>query len=144
MKGSCFISLKNSLGLKKSFTLPELILATAILAIALCSILMSFYACFFLNEANRNRSIAISHAQYILEDIKSMDFDYIEDDINDGDWDWTIGGIESHGLLPLPNETTDAAASNASGLINTSVTVYWKDRGLRDRNLSIITLIAEP
>ncbi|MBN2830874.1 MAG: type II secretion system protein [Candidatus Omnitrophica bacterium] len=59
---------------KKGFTLPELLLAVAILAFAISGMLYLFVNCSFLNNSNRNLSIATSHGQFVMEGIKNAGF----------------------------------------------------------------------
>ena len=64
----------------------------------ICSVMvfLLFANCTILNEFNRNRTIAISHAQYIMEDIKDQDFSGLQVRINtDSEWDLDVSGIES-------------------------------------------------
>lgn len=126
-----------------AFSLPELLLATAILAFALCAILLSYINCFFLNESSRNLNIAISHAAYVMEEIKNTDFSSIKANIDNGNWDWSGTDISSRGLTALTNETIDTQV-NGTTLLDILVTVNWRERSLRDRNTSVESLIAEP
>ncbi len=128
---------------KKSFTLSELLLAVAIMAMALGTILLALVQCFLLNEANRNLTVAVTHAQYVMEDIKNTNFDDIKTKINNGDWDWNSSEIASQGLIPLNNENIDTAVTGTT-LLDIKVTVTWKDRGLRNRSISLETYIAQP
>ena len=128
---------------KKSFTLSELLLAVAILAMSLGAILLALVQCFLLNEANRNLTRALTHAEYILEDIKNTNFENIKTKIENGDWDWDSSEIVEEGLTPLNNENIDTSV-NGTTLLEIEVTVTWKDRGLRDRSTSLETLIAQP
>jgi len=128
---------------KKSFTLSELLLAVTILAISLGSILLALVQCFLLNEANRNLTIALTHAEYVLEEIKNTNFESIKTKIENGDWDWDSSEIASQGLIPLNNENIDTAVTGTT-LLDIEVTVTWKDRGLRNRSTSLETLIAQP
>ena len=126
---------------KKTFTLPELLLAMAILAFALSAIIMGFITCFVLNEINRNLTIASSHAQYQMEEVKNTAFGgIINDTINAGDVDWPDI------LEALPDEvmtvTVNPVAGTNNTLLNVNLTVSWNDRGLRARNLSLQTYIA--
>ena len=124
---------------KKAFTLPELLIATMILVLALCPIIMSFTYCFLLNENSRQITTAISHAQYVMEDIKNTDFDDITNGtLNSTDSDWPSN------LTALPNETINATVTGST-LLNVNVTVSWDDRGDRPRIYKTLeTLIAKP
>lgn len=127
----------------KGFTLPELLLASAILAFALSSILLAFISCFFLNEMNRNLSLATTHGEFVLEEIKDTPFSSIASKIGSNYWDWNQTSIESKGLASLPSETIDTSVSGVT-LLDIVVTMNWKDRSIRDRNVSLETLIAQP
>ncbi|MDD5506606.1 MAG: prepilin-type N-terminal cleavage/methylation domain-containing protein, partial [Candidatus Omnitrophica bacterium] len=54
----------------RGFTLSELMIAAAILVLVLSALLVLYINCMILNEASRNLSIATSHAQYMMEEIK--------------------------------------------------------------------------
>ncbi|MFH1767727.1 MAG: hypothetical protein ABH858_01015, partial [Candidatus Omnitrophota bacterium] len=63
--------------------------------------------------------------------------------IENGDWDLSTAQIISQGMGVLNSETIDAQVSG-SGLLTVTVTVNWKDRGIRDRTISLGSLIIEP
>ena len=130
----------------KAFTLPELLLAAAILAFAVSSILLAFISCMVLNEMNRNLTTATSHAQFVLEEIKDTNFNAVKGCTgNCTAWDWSSTSINSKGIEALPNESIDTTVSLiGSTLLDVTVRVGWKDRGLRSRNVTLETLIAEP
>jgi type II secretory pathway pseudopilin PulG len=121
----------------KAFTLVELLLAAAILALVISGLLLVFLNCIFLNEANRNSTTAISHAQFAMEEIKNTNFGSIASAT------WGNSTIVSKGLNPLNNESISIGVSGST-VLNVNVTVNWKDRGTRDRNMSLVTLISEP
>jgi type II secretory pathway pseudopilin PulG len=122
------------------FTLSELLLAAVILAFALSGLLTLFVNCMFLNESNRNLTIATGHAQYVMEEIKNTNFAALKTKIDNGDWDWDGQDIGSKGLTALSNESIDTNATGTDPL-DVTVTVNWKDRGTRDRNTVLETLI---
>lgn len=128
---------------KKGFTLSELLLAALILVVALSAILIEFLACSVLNDSSRNLTLATTHAGYIMEDIKNTSFANIANNINNGDWDWDSSDITGEGLTALRNESIDSSVSGTT-LLTVTVTVSWKDRNNRDRNVALATLIAEP
>lgn len=133
--------------LTQGFTLPELLLAFAVMALVLAGALSLFISCIFLNEANRNMSVATGHAQLVLEEIKKTNFISMQTGaINpDTNWDWNNAAISSKGLIVLSNESIGTQATwTGSDRVNVNVTVSWKDRGQRDRSLSLETLITEP
>ena len=139
------------------FTLSELLLAAAILVFVLAGLLALFLNCSVLNEANRNLTVATSHAQYVMEEIKNESgLANIKNKINtEGTWD--VNTIINKGLQALPSEsiaicccsppcsgTNPCVSCPATGdLLGVSVTVTWRDRRLRNRNTNLVTLIAE-
>jgi hypothetical protein len=135
---------------KQGFTLSELLLASGIMAFVLVGLLQLFITCIFLNESSRNLSVAIAQGQYLLEEMKNTNFtNYKIGSINaDTYWDWDSATINSNGLGALNSEaiTTDAAwvDEGTKDRLDITVTLAWKDFGLRGRSLVLRTLITEP
>ncbi|MDD4981919.1 MAG: type II secretion system protein [Candidatus Omnitrophota bacterium] len=128
---------------KSGFTLSELLLAVAILAFAMSGMLYLFVNCSFLDNANRNLSLAVSHGQFVMEDIKDADFSGLQASINAGVWNWDAVAISAKGLTALDNESIITASTGVDPL-HIVVTVLWKDRGSIDRSFILETLIASP
>ena len=126
----------------KAFTLTELLLAFAILAFALTGILALFTSGMFLNEANQNLSLAASHAQYVLEDIRNTSFSSIKTDINSGNWNWNAATISGKGMTSMASESIATAVSGTEPL-DVTVTVSWQDRNSRSRAEYFETLISD-
>ena len=124
---------------KAGFTLAEIILATAILAFALASLLALFVSCMLLNDASRNLTQATGHAQFVMEEIRNTDFSNIASNIGNGDWDWDNSTVTAQGLDALRSESIDTQVSGSDPL-DVSVTVSWQDRSGRDRNMTLETL----
>jgi prepilin-type N-terminal cleavage/methylation domain-containing protein len=59
----------------RGFTLAELLLAAAILALVLTGLLSVFVSCIIFNETNRNLTIAYAAAQAKAEEVKNTTFD---------------------------------------------------------------------
>jgi len=127
----------------KGLTLAELLLTAAIMAFVLCGLLILFVNCSFLNDANRNLVVAMTHIQYILEDIRNTDFTGLESTITTGSWDWNEGDIVSNNLISLPNEYIDTNVFQSGNPLGVSVMVTWQDRRGRDRSREIQTLITD-
>jgi len=125
--------------IKSGFTLSELLLAAAILVFVLAGLLALFLNCMVLNDANRNLTLATSHAEYVMEEIKNTAFTSIKSKIDNGDWDWNTTTIGSKGLTALNNESIDTNATSTDPL-DVTVTVIWKDRNARDRNIGLHSL----
>ncbi len=132
----------------RSFTLAELLLACAILAFVLTGLLSLFINCIVLNEANRNLTIATSHAQYIMEEIKAAGFTGLETKINSNNgtpagWDLNSAQIGSspYNLTPLDTETIETSVFQSGDPLGVSVMINHKDRGQRDRQIELRTFI---
>lgn len=124
---------------KKGMSLVELMFAAGILAFALCGIVSLFVNCSKLNEANRNLSIAASHAQFIMETIKYTPFANIKTNIDDEVWNWTTTQINANGLIALRSEAIETSAIGTRPL-QVTVTSTWQDRTGRNRTFFITTL----
>jgi hypothetical protein len=122
----------------RGLTLTELLLAAVILAFTLAGILLLFINCMFLNEASRNLTIAVTHGQFALEEVKNTAFGAI----SSATWDEAI--ISSKGLTPLNTESISIGVGLIADPKDVTATVTWKDRGVRDRSLVLTTLISEP
>lgn len=121
------------------FTLTELLLATAILVFVLSSLLLVFINCIILNESSRNLTVAVSHAEFALEEIKGQDFSSIASST------WNTSTIASRGLIPLGSESLAITVAGAgTNPKNITANVTWKDRAVRDRSLTLETLFTEP
>lgn len=127
----------------KGLSLPEVMLAGAILAFVLSGLMMLFIGSAFLNEANRNLSLATSHAQFVMEDIKNTDFGDIKTKIDNGDWDWNAQAVAARGLSALDSETIDTSVTGTNPL-DIAVSVRWIERRTRNRSAQLETLISEP
>jgi len=122
---------------KLGFTLSELLMSAAILAYVFSALILLFINAGFLNEANRNKTIAVSHAQFTLEEVKNTLFADIASAT------WNSATIVSKGLVSLNNESINIVVTGTEPK-DVRVTVNWRDRRLRNRNVSFETLITEP
>ncbi len=130
----------------RGFTLSELLLAAAILAFVLAALLALFANCLILNEANRNLTVATTHAQYIMEEIRdtaNADFTQVESKINNHDWDLDASEIESapYNLAALNNESINTDVTQSGNPLGISVIVGWNDRGQKPRSIELDTLL---
>jgi len=122
--------------LDKGFTLIELLLALLIVAFAVTALLSLFISSIFLNMANRGLTIAMSHAQYVLEHTKNKNFFYIKNEI------WNIDDISNVSLVPLDSESIVITVTDSGSYIkNINATVNWQDRGIINRSITLETLI---
>ncbi len=128
------------------FTFIELMLAAAILASTVLVILHNLISITLFNETIRNYATAITHAQFVLEEIKDADFYIIKDENDNGFWNWNRTKIYAQGLAAMKNETITTSTSEVSGpaLLNITVRVDWLERNGRVSNRKLTTFIAEP
>jgi len=133
--------------MKKALTLAEVLIATVFLVVISSSILMLFTSCMLLNEANRNSTVAITHAQHIMEEIRDTSFVSVEGIINGGSWDLDASELAdpdgSYGLVVLDSEIIDTSVVIVGDLLEVTVSVNWQDRRGRNRSEELITRIAD-
>lgn len=111
----------------------------------LAGLLALFVNCIFLNESNRNLTLAASHGRYIMEEIKATDFAQIEPKINNGDWDLNAAQLEGapYNLTVLSSESVNTNVTQSGNPLGVSVTVQWNDRRQRARSIQLDTLFAD-
>jgi prepilin-type N-terminal cleavage/methylation domain-containing protein len=141
---------------KKGFTLIELLIATAIFVFAASGIVYMFINCAFLDQANRNKSIATTHAEFVMEDImeymRTNNVSSLQTQIETPNlaWNWntnTMGsksGCASPYAYPcvLNSESITTTCVHGSDPLDVTVTVSWKDRAQANtRSLQLETLI---
>jgi len=96
-----------------------------------------------LNQSNRNMILALSHAQYVLEDIKNTAFSEIKTKIDNGDWDWNTSAIAAKGLAALDSEVIDTSHGLVNNPLEVIVGIRWKDRRQRQRQTELRTLVSK-
>lgn len=110
--------------LDKGFTLPELLLSAAILALVLCGILATYISCFELISTSENLTLAVNAAQRKIEEIRDYSFSQIYADYNNHTF--TVDEIapgNSKGIVYIDNSTAD--------LLKVTISVCWRQRGSR-------------
>ncbi|MGE5309028.1 MAG: type IV pilus modification PilV family protein [Deltaproteobacteria bacterium] len=132
---------KRKKGNSSGLTLVELLLSTAIMAFAIAGTMGVFFNCLFLNSANSNLAIAESHAQYVLENIKNADFAGVRSNIDNGVWNYDAAGINGAGLTALNGETIVTTHGTAANPLDIIVTVQWRDKFNRNRDVFLETMI---
>jgi hypothetical protein len=148
-KLSCLIS---SLRLNSSYgtSLAELLVSAAIMAFALSVIVLSSFRNVTLNESSRNLTIATSHADHVLEDIRNATFSNVCSSIYTDNWNWGVGyatTIASKGLSALNNEsihtttTTSSVSCATATILDITVQVNWNDVQQRAQSQSFRTQV---
>ena len=113
----------------KGFTLLELVVSTGILLIVISGLLVSFISCLLMNESNNNLVTAVNDAQYVLEQIKGLTY-------ND------IDNYTPPIFTNLNNETIpQPSVVETGGIKQVTVNVSWTERQ-RNRTFSLSTRIA--
>lgn len=126
---------------KRGFSLSELLIAAAILALAVSFILLEIIAYNTLNSSSRHLTTAVSHARYVMEDIRNAGFITVRESGNTL-WDWDSSRITSEGLNCLNGENIDTSVSGTDPL-DVMVTVNWNDTNQRTKSIYLETLIAQ-
>jgi len=127
--------------MKKTITIAEVLLAGILLAVVLSGILMLFINCMLLNEANRNSTVAITHAQYVMEEIRSTSFGSIQTMANNGTWDLddTELAAAPYNLTVLDLEVIDTTVTSVGNLLEVEIGISWEDRRGRERSEQLMT-----
>ncbi len=152
---------------KKGFTLPEVLIAAAIFAFAIAAILKMFIGCAFLDQTNRNKGVATTHAEFVMEDIMEYMRNNTDSDPlaslqttidppevgGEGAWNWDSDticnrlGCTSPCVYPcvLNNESIATSYNtNTTNPLEITVLVSWKDRAQTNtRSLELKTLISK-
>ena len=106
---------------KNGFSIVEVLIATVVLALAICGILGAYTTCLVLVTTSKNVSAATNAAQGVIEEIRSTPF---VDIINDFDgMIFTVNDIpSSRGVVYV----TDTGALGSSELLGVTVSVCWQ------------------
>ena len=126
---------------RSGFTMPEMLLTAAILGYALSVVLAGYVNNVALDEASRNLSSAVSHAEFVLEDIRNTSFSSVAGNITSGNWNWNTSTVTTQGLTALNSESI-AATSSGTNPLDITVTVTWNDLHGRSRSRVLKTTIS--
>ena len=118
---------------KKGFTLFELMIAIVIGALTLTALVEGFVGIMVLNEMSREKTIAINHAQYVMEQFQDTNFSNLTTT------DWTTWAT-NNGYNTLDNEQINVSFNAlATDLFEITTTVTWQTRN-RPMAVSFLTL----
>lgn len=117
---------------KKGFTLVEVMVASSILLVGIVSLLFFFVSIIALNETNNNFLIAATDAQFVLEDIKSLNYTEINS---------YLAQFNSAQFNNLINEVVNVTSTVTGNLREVSVNVNWDQKG-RAQNFTLSTQVA--
>lgn len=119
----------------KGFTLVELMFAVSVLLISILALLSGFFGALFLNNSSNNLTTAVNDAQYVLEQIKGLDYTCIQ---NNFDGCYTLPEFSN-----LSDETVGLSCVSAgTNMSKVNVTINWQDKQ-KTRSFSLATYIAK-
>ncbi len=135
-----YLSLKDATeenSMKRGFTLLELMFGVSVLSIAIIAALSSFINCAFLSESSRNLVTAANDAQYVLEQIKALDYDTrIATNFPSGYTLPTFTNLKNEVVAFDPSPTIGPSISTIA------VKVSWTERQ-KSRSFSLATYFAK-
>jgi len=135
-------SWKKRLSMKrrsKGFTFAELLVTVLLLGGAVGAMLTFFVQSIELNNISRDMSLAVSHVQYVLEDIRSSS-GVIVNQIDNGVWNYdTDTEFSDRELTRLPSETILVQYSGTAPLTIT-VNLGWQMNNGRWQTLMFQTI----
>lgn len=123
------------------FSLVEMMFGVGILGFILAGLLSFLVEFSTLNKLSRDLTFVTSHAQYVLEDIRSSS-GVIINQIDAGEWDLnTDAEYAAAGLQRLSGEVVDVSHNNASPLTIT-VNITWNQENGRATSQTFYTIDA--
>ncbi len=125
---------------RHGFTLVEMLVTVGILGFILVALLQFFVEMMSLNDISRDRTVAVSHAQYVLEDIRSSS-GVIVDQIDSGEWDLdTDTEFSERGLVRLESEVVDVGREAGADPVVITVDITWQQGNGRQQQVTFTTI----
>jgi type II secretory pathway pseudopilin PulG len=123
----------------RAFTFVEILVSIGVLALTLTALIAFFAQSLELNAISQDKTLAASHAQYVLEDIRSSS-GVINTQIDAGVWDIdTNDEFAVLGLQRMDNEVIDVA-HDASTPPELTVTITWQLKNGRQEQITFYTI----
>ncbi|MFA7574638.1 MAG: type II secretion system protein, partial [Arcobacteraceae bacterium] len=110
---------------KRGFTLIELMVVVAILALVAIGLFQAFTAAFQSMNDSRDRTVATNYAQQILEDYKNMHFERIQP------FSGPIADSKFHQSISV--------SQIEDNLKRVIAEISWDDRNNNEKNISAVT-----
>lgn len=126
----------------KGVTLTELMSSIVIISMTVFSLIGVLVNMNVLNELNRERTLAVVHAQHIMEEIKDSHFTGLEMIINNGGFNLSTGQLSTapYNFLPLPNESIITSIVSSGNPLRIEVRVNWLAKGVSSRAYTLESL----
>ena len=123
---------------KSGFTLIELMFSVVILLVSILALLSGFMGSLFLNNSSSNLTVAVNDAQYVLEQIKGLNYTTCVQD------NFAVGCYVLPVFTNLPSETValNPAPTIGPKISKVTVKVSWLDQK-KIRSYSLATYIAK-
>ncbi|MFH1191457.1 MAG: type II secretion system protein [Candidatus Omnitrophota bacterium] len=125
---------------KKGFTLIELMMGVSILLVSGLALLSGFLGSMFLNNSSNNLTIAVNDAQYVLEQIKGLDYATRIYGANLSNYYTPPTFTNPDGQVVFTSSLEKIDLSTSISQI--TVTINWLDKG-QGRSFSLATYIAK-
>ena len=124
---------------RKGFTLVEVMVGVFVLLVSILAALSGFLGSMFLNNSSSNLTIAVNDAQYVLEQIKGLDYTTCTQYLPNACYALptfnNLPGVETVSFDPAP--TTLGA-----NIRKITIKVSWQDKG-QIRSFSLASYFAK-
>lgn len=125
---------------EKGFSFVEVLVSVGILGLIVTALIGFFPHTMELNDVSQDTTIAVSHVQYILEDIRASS-GVIKTQIDANVWDLnTDAHFTSKDLTRLNNETIDTSYDPVKTPAEVTVVVSWDMRNGRHETFTFTTI----
>ncbi|MHB8155621.1 MAG: type IV pilus modification PilV family protein [Candidatus Omnitrophota bacterium] len=121
---------------RKGFSLIETMIGVFVLLVSILAALSGFLGSMFLNNSSNNLTTAVNDAQYVLEQVKGLDYATCIQNLPNACY--TIPTF-----INLPGETAafDPAPTTIGSLRKITVKISWQDKG-QTRSFSLASYFA--
>ena len=116
----------------RGFTLAELLVAAALLALAVTGLLQLLIVCLLSNTANNNLTVAANDAQYVLETIKGLPYSDVDT--------CTFPSFTFNNLID--EQVPAPTCTDENNMTKVTVMVTWKERNA-PKSFQLSTRIAQ-
>lgn len=122
----------------KGFTLIELMFGVFVLLVSILAALSGFLGSMILNNSSSNLTTAVNDAQYVLEQVKGLDYDTCIQNLPNACYVLPV-------FTNLPNETVafdPAPTTIGANLRKITAKISWQDKG-QTRSFSLASYFAK-